>query len=225
MKRSVKLQNRLRLASLLADICDAQQTDRTAIGKPLRQNIVAEIESLLAAGVDFESKFVPNKPAQNQINPLILAIRTNRINLVKMMLDAKAKVTVTEELGGITTPLHEAVRLKNETIIDLLMKHEADINAAIPQQGKDPFTALDLAIETSPDEKLPIAILSHGEDNLSQHNRARAHELACARKFYKVTDILEKGYDVYKKEVYDKIHGSGFAISENMKRKPLRPKR
>lgn len=89
-------------------------------------NHVSTVKSLIAAGADV------NIPDKNGFAPLGHALKNTNLELMKILLDAKAdtlpQVLPNWPIYGPNTYLTEAVRMGRGDIVDLLVKANVDIN-------------------------------------------------------------------------------------------------
>lgn len=82
------------------------------------------IEALLEAGCD--ANVVVAESCNSVGFPLLMAIRSNRIDVVQLLLANNADVNL--HRGSLNTALQEAIWQKNTQIIDLLLERKADVN-------------------------------------------------------------------------------------------------
>lgn len=82
------------------------------------------IKTLLEAGCD--ANIVVAESCNSVGFPLSLATRSNRIDVVQLLLASNADVNL--HRGSLNTALQEAIWQKNTQIIDLLLEHHADVN-------------------------------------------------------------------------------------------------
>jgi ankyrin repeat protein len=109
---------------------DPTFTNEEAFGTALVASIDGDksslevIEALLSAGCD------PNVAVAESCNsigfPLYLATRSNRTDVVRVLLAHDADVNL--QSGSLHTALQEAIWQNNTEIIDLLLEHHADVN-------------------------------------------------------------------------------------------------
>lgn len=82
------------------------------------------IKTLLEAGCD--ANIVVAESCNSVGFPLSLATRSNRIDVVQLLLASNADVNL--HRGSLNTALQEAIWQKNTQIMDLLLEHHADVN-------------------------------------------------------------------------------------------------
>lgn len=109
---------------------DPRFTNGEAFGTALVASIDGEssslevIEALLEAGCD--ANVVVAESCNSVGFPLLMATRSNRIDVVQLLLANNADVNL--HRGSLNTALQEAIWQKNTQIIDLLLEHKADVN-------------------------------------------------------------------------------------------------
>ncbi|XP_003893473.1 2-5A-dependent ribonuclease isoform X1 [Papio anubis] len=89
---------------------------------------------------------------------LIKAVQTEDVDLVQQLLEGGANVNFQEEEGG-WTPLHNAVQMSNEDIVELLLRYDAD-PVLRKKNGATPFIVAAIAGNV----KLLELFLSKGAD-------------------------------------------------------------
>lgn len=109
---------------------DPRFTNGEAFGTALVASIEGEnsslevIEALLEAGCD--ANVVVAESCNSVGFPLLMATRSNRVDVVQLLLANNADVNL--HRGSLNAALQEAIWQKNTQIIDLLLEHKADVN-------------------------------------------------------------------------------------------------
>lgn len=112
-----------------------QPRDCTPLGLAAFKGDTARINALLGKGADINQQDRVGRTA------LHLAALHERVDVVRMLLDAGAEVDVTDQRFGYR-PLHFSARKGNAGVSELLVRHGADLDAQ-SLRGK---TALHLAV-------------------------------------------------------------------------------
>lgn len=81
------------------------------------------VSNLIAQGVDV------NLEDANRNTLLELAVRSQNVKILELLLKAQAKVNIINDFLNECTPLHIAVELQNESISKILLNAGADVNA------------------------------------------------------------------------------------------------
>lgn len=109
---------------------DPAFTNEEAFGSALVASIDGDNISLEVIAALLEAGCAPNVVVAERCNsvgfPLSLATRSNRIDVVQLLLANNADVNL--HRGSLSTALQEAIWQKNTQIIDLLLEHHADVN-------------------------------------------------------------------------------------------------
>lgn len=129
--RAQKLDNVEILCKAGADLDIPDEKGHTAVFKALLRDNIKMLKVLKEYGADFD------RPARDSGNvPLITAIQTDRLEVVKYLIESKASLEVKNKDGD--TALHAAVWEINTDVVYMLCEAGADINT-LDKDGKTPL--------------------------------------------------------------------------------------
>ncbi|XP_035683124.1 serine/threonine-protein kinase TNNI3K-like isoform X1 [Branchiostoma floridae] len=147
------------------------------------------VEWLLSQGVE------PGQMSKNGFSALHLATYRGDIDLMKLLLDHKADISLSG-FGGVH-PIHIACMCGNEEVVDLLLEQGASVNA----QDVVKFSPLHLACYFG-HEKIAETLIRHGADiNSPGEVGDRPLHLACAKGHLKHVQLLVDGKEENKADV------------------------
>lgn len=110
---------------LLATI-NANASDMLAMDSAVRSGDIEAVTLLLEKGVNPSVVINEGKNATWEHSPLILAVKSENVELVKVLIQAGADVNYANV--GSTTALKEAAKNDDDTIVTLLIDAQADVN-------------------------------------------------------------------------------------------------
>ena len=117
------------LVSAIAGGTHPSTTRLKAISESLRASDITKIRELIKDGADVD---VRNRYG---VTPLLMASQNGHVEIVKLLLQAKADVdAATTRTGGLTS-LWAASEVGHAEIVKLLLEANADVNAARTTDG------------------------------------------------------------------------------------------
>ncbi len=129
-----------------------------------------------------------NEPSRIGGTPLMLAVSShaeNKIDIIRLLLQAGADPNLTEEEGGLT-PLRSAIHWGSLDIVKLLIEFLADPN----KRTKDATPLMVAACQNR--EEIVKLLLEHGADpNLEDNKKQKAYHWALSEGNRKVAQLLQ----------------------------------
>jgi ankyrin repeat protein len=154
----------------------------TALMKAVQANDIAQVRKLVAQGTNV------NELDQNQDAPLIMAAYKGYAEIVKLLLEAGADVTVVDP-GMKATALHAAAYAGHAEAARLLIEHRIDIDKQGPFNG---YTALHDAIWQNNVETAEVLINAGANLSLKSNAGETPLELARSHNRQKIVALIER---------------------------------
>jgi hypothetical protein len=154
----------------------------TALMKAVKNNDVALVKELIKQDVNV------NELDANQDAPLIMAAYNGYTDIVKLLLEAGADVTVVDP-GMKATALHAAAYAGNAEAAKLLLEYEIDMDKQGPYNG---YTALHDAVWQNNVETAKILIEAGANLHIKSNSGETALDLAKSRNYEKIVALIEQ---------------------------------
>jgi uncharacterized protein len=154
----------------------------TALMKAVKSNDVARVKELIQQGGNI------NASDTNGDTPLVMAAYEGCTEIVKLLLEAGADVTVVDP-GMKATALHAAAYAGRTEVAKLLIAYQIDIDKQGPYNG---YTALHDALWQNHIETAKVIIEAGANLTLKSHDGQTPLEFARARKQGEIVALLEQ---------------------------------
>ena len=154
----------------------------TALMNAVKNNNVALVGELIKQGINVNELDV-NKDA-----PLIIAAYNGYTEIVKLLLESGADVSVVDP-GMKATALHAAAYAGNAEVAKLLIEHKIDIDKQGPYNG---YTALHDAVWQNNIETAQILIEAGANLNIKSHTGETPLEFAKSRNHREIIALIEQ---------------------------------
>lgn len=154
----------------------------TALMRAVKANDAAAVRKLIADGADV------NELESSGDAPLIMAAYLGHTEIVKLLLEAGADVTVLDP-SMKATALHAAAYAGRTEAAKLLIQYNIDIDKQGPYNG---YTALHDAIWQNNVETAEVLINAGANLNIKSKDGQTPLEFARAKKHTKIADMIER---------------------------------
>jgi ankyrin repeat protein len=150
--------------------------------KAVKNNEVASVRKLVERGIDVDELDA------NQDAPLIVAAYKGYTEIVKLLLEAGADVSVVDP-GMKATALHAAAYAGRTEAAKLLIEYKIDIDKQGPYNG---YTALHDAVWQNNVETAKVLIEAGANLNIESNAGETPLDLAKSRNYKKIIALMEK---------------------------------
>ena len=154
----------------------------TALMKAVKDNDIALVSELIKQGVDV------NELDANQDAPLIIAAYKGYTEIVKLLLEAGADVSVVDP-GMKATALHAAAYAGNAEAAKLLIEYKIDMDKQGPYNG---YTALHDAVWQNNIETVKVLIEPGANLNIKSNTGKTPLEFAKSRNHREIVALIEQ---------------------------------
>ena len=154
----------------------------TVLMKAVKSNDVALVQRLIGQGADV------NELDANQDAPLIIASYKGHTEIVKLLLEAGADVSVVDP-GMKATALHAAAYAGNAEAAGLLIEYGVDIDKQGPHNG---YTALHDAVWQNNVETARVLIEAGAKLDIKSHTGETPLQFARSRKHKDIVTLIEQ---------------------------------
>ena len=138
---------------------NASSSDIVDMDKAVRGGDISGVTALLAKGVSPSIPITEGRNATWKHSPLILAVKAENIELVKLLIKHKADVNYAN--FGSATALKEAVKKDNQEITSLLINAGADVNFV----DENEVPVLFWAVSQKSKKVIPLLIAAGADPN------------------------------------------------------------
>lgn len=153
----------------------------TELMKAVKQNDAAAVGELIRRGANV------NEPDASQDFPLIIAAYQGRTQIVKLLLEAGADVSVVDP-GMKATALHAAAYAGQAAAARLLIQHGIDIDKQGPHNG---YTALHDAVWQNHAEVVQVLLEAGANVHLTAKSGETPLAFARAKKHREIAALIE----------------------------------
>lgn len=154
----------------------------TALMTAVKNNDVAGVRDLIKQGINV------NELDANNDAPLIIAAYKGYTDIVKLLLEAGADVTVVDP-GMKATALHAAAYAGRAEAAQLLIEHHIDIDKQGPYNG---YTALHDAVWQNNIDTAKIIIEAGADLTIQSHSGETPLEFAKSRNHREIVALIEQ---------------------------------